>query len=302
MFQITGEARFADLVEHTLLNSVLAGQSIDGTKFFYTNTLRQLNPMPVDLRWPRSRVEYMSCYCCPPNVARTIARSTEYAYAMSDRGVYVVLYGGSRLDTTLADGSRFALRQESDYPWAGKIKLTIESAPPGELSLMLRIPSWASGASVNVARRAERVQSGTFHEVRRKWSAGDVVTLDLPMPVRVIEANPYVEEARNQIAVMRGPVVYCLESIDLPADVRLLDVRIPRDAKLVARKADDLLGGVVVIEGTAIAQSSGDWSGQLYREFSSSSVEREIPLKLIPYYAWDNRGSSEMSVWLPLAR
>src|SRR6185369_1566010 len=140
MFQITGESRFADLIELTLYNAVLAGVSLDGTSFFYANTLRQLNPMPVELRWPRQRQKTLGCFCCPPNVVRTIAELSHYAYLKSDRGVQVVLYGGNHLDTTLANGTRVKLSQESKYPWDGNIRITIESA--GEFSLSLRIPAW----------------------------------------------------------------------------------------------------------------------------------------------------------------
>ena len=120
------------------------------------------------------------------------------------------------------------------------------------------------------------------------------------MPVRLIEANPYIEEARNHVAVQHGPIVYCLESTDLPADVKLMDVSICADAPLTARKRDDLLGGVVVAEGKGRVRASPDWGGVLYREYEQAAP-REIDLTLIPYYAWDNRGDSEMTVWLPLA-
>lgn len=303
MLLITGEARFADIIELTLYNSVLAGVSLDGTAFFYTNTLRQLEPMPVELRWPRHRQRFISCFCCPPNVVRTIAHSSGYAYARSDRGVWVVLYGSSTLDTTLTDGTKVKLAQQTDYPWDGKIRITVESA--GEFSLMLRIPSWAKGANAKVngaqihGGAAGFLEAGAFYEVRRAWSAGDVVELDLPMPVRLIEAHPYVEEARNQVAVMRGPIVYCLESADLPADVRVLEVALPRDIQLSACRQADLLGGVVILKGTAVALPQGDWSDRLYREHTPVEP-RQIDLTLVPYYAWDNRGPGEMTVWLPV--
>lgn len=302
MFQITGESRFADVIEHTMFNSVLAGVSLDGTRFFYTNTLRQLNPMPVELRWPRQRTKVMSCWCCPPNVARTLAESANFAYAVGDRGVHVVLYGGNRLETALPDGSPIKLSQDTDYPWDGKVRITLEAAPTTETSLLVRIPEWAQHARVRINGKAgsESPRTGTFHEIRRTWSAGDVVELDLPMPARLVEANPYVEEARNQVAVVRGPIVYCLESIDLPAHVRVLDVYLPADAKLTPRKRDDLLGAIVTIEAQARVRPAGDWSGRLYRDVGIATPRR-IDLTLIPYYAWDNRGPSEMSVWIPLA-
>ena len=286
MLQLTGESRFADILELTLYNGVLAGISLDGTKFFYTNTLRQLDPMPVELRWPRQRQQSLSCFCCPPNVVRTIAQSARYAYGKSDRGVYVVLYGNNRLDSSVK------LRQETDYPWDGRVRITIESS--GEFSLFLRIPGWTSGATVN----GDLANVG-FHEIRRKWSAGDVVELNLPMPPRLVEAHPYVEEARNHVAVMRGPIVYCLESIDLPPNVRLMDVLLPADAKLSPRR-ESILHDVMVIDSDGLHLPNEN-PHQLYRDLKPATPHA-MKLALIPYFAWDNRGNSEMSVWLPLAR
>ena len=298
MFQLTAEARFCDIIEQTLYNSVLAGISLDGTAFFYTNTLRQLDPMPVELRWSRRREKSLGCFCCPPNVVRTIAQASQYAYATSERGVYVVLYGSSRVKTPHA-----TLTQETNYPWDGRVRITVEGTSEKEFSIFLRIPGWARGATVRVNDRpgdgpAPLVAPGTFCEIRCAWKNGDVIELDLPMPVRMVEANPYVEEARNHVAVVRGPVVYCAESIDLPEGVRLIDVFIPRDTPLAPRASNEL-GGATVIEGKGLAGGGGNWSGQLYRDLPTDPA-KEFHLVLIPYYAWDNRGPSEMSVWLPV--
>ena len=159
---------------------------------------------------------------------------------------------------------------------------------------MLRIPAWPKRATIN---GNESAKSGAFHETRRRWSAGDVVELTLDMPARMIEANPYVEEARNHIAVMRGPIVYCLESPDLPPDVRLMDITLSRSAQLTARQTKDLLG-VTVIHCPALARPTGEWFGTLYRD-AVDTPAKKIDLTLIPYYAWDNRGPSEMTVWIP---
>jgi DUF1680 family protein len=297
MFQLTGEAGYCDVIEQSLYNSVLAGISLDGTAFFYTNTLRQLDPMPVALRWNRRREQTLGCFCCPPNVVRTIARSAEYAYATSDRGLYLTLYGSSRAKTDFG-----TIAQETSYPWDGRIKVTIEEASEKKFSVFARIPGWAKGAGIRVNDRPEdgpaQRAGGTFVELRRAWESGDVIEIDLPMPVRMVEANPFVEEARNHVAVVRGPIVYCLESIDLPNGVKLMDVSIPRDARLEARPSKELRGATV-IEGKGLAVAGGDWSNTLYRD-ASAATPREFHLVLVPYYAWDNRGKSEMSVWLPL--
>jgi DUF1680 family protein len=301
MLQITGDAKYADVLELTLYNALLAGASLDGKRFFYPNTLRQLDAMPGPLRWSRSREEWISCYCCPPNVARTIAEVSTYAYGRSDRGVWVHLYGGGALDATLPDGRRVKLKQETDYPWDGRVKLTIESAPSSDLSLFLRIPGWADGTTLAVNGKAVNVTAGRYAEVRRAWEAGDAVELTLPVKPRLVEAHPLVEEARNQAAVMYGPLVYCLESTDLPKGVGLQAVALPRGVKLTPRFDRGLLGGVTVLEGKAEAAADRPWGDELYRELKPSAP-RSVDLKLIPYYAWANRGKSEMTVWMPLGR
>jgi DUF1680 family protein len=301
MLQITGEAKYADVLEVVLYNAVLAGVSLDGKRFFYTNTLRQLDTMPAPLRWSRTREEWISCYCCPPNVARTIAEASVCAYGRSDRGVWVHLFGGSTFDATLPNGGRVQLRQETDYPWDGRVKITFESAPSGDLSLFLRIPGWAEGAAVRVNGKPTAAAAGQYAEVRRTWQAGDAVELTLPMKPRLVEAHPLVEEARNQVAAMRGPLVYCLESTDLPKDVGLQSVALPRGISFRPRFDRNLLGGVVLLEGKAEAAADRPWGGELYREFKPSAP-RPVDIKLIPYYAWANRGKSEMTVWMPLRR
>jgi DUF1680 family protein len=299
MLQITAEAKFADVMEQSLLNSVLAGIALDGTKFFYTNTLRQLDPMPVaDLRWPRHRRKTLGCYCCPPNVVRTVAQASRYAYLTSDLGVHVILYGGGTLDT----GDGFKLTQITDYPWDGRVRITIDAAPREERSIFLRIPGWCRDAKVRVNNQESRavLDPSTFHEIRRGWSTGDTIALDLPMPIRVVEANPLVEESRNHVAVVRGPLVYCVEGVDLPAGVRVLDVRLPRKPNLQPRRMKEL-GNVVALEGRGLAVPGGDWSKQHYRDLDPAATPEEFHLVLVPYFTWDNRGDSEMSVWLPLA-
>ncbi|HWP40365.1 MAG TPA: glycoside hydrolase family 127 protein [Tepidisphaeraceae bacterium] len=302
MLQITGESRFGDVIEQTLYNGILCGISLNGVAFFYTNTLRQLNPMPVELRWPRQRARFMSCWCCPPNVVRIIAEAANFAYAVSDRGVYVVLYGSNELDTSLPDGSPIRLTQQTHYPWDGTIRIRVEQVPAAECSILLRIPGWAKDASIRINGRdsAAGPVPGTFCELRRTWARGDLIELMLPMPPRLLEAHPYVEEARNQVAVMRGPIVYCLESTDLAPGVRVLEVLVPADVELVPQRSD-VLGGAVVLHGRAIAQPAGDWNARLYRDLAATPAT-QIPLTLIPYFAWGNRGESEMTVWLPLAR
>jgi uncharacterized protein len=301
MLTLTGEAKFADVLEQSLYNAVLAGIGLDGERYFYTNTLRQLDQMPTELRWSRQRQPFISCFCCPPNVARTIAEASSYAYGRSAGAAWVHLYGSSTLDTEVAPGSRLRLRQETDYPWDGRVTIRIEDAPRSALSLRLRVPGWADDVSLTVNGRPwpQAPEPATYVDLNRTWSPGDVVELALPMRVRCLQAHPLVEEARNQVAFQRGPIVYCLESTDLPEGVRVLDVAVPGKSELTPRFDPSLLGGVAVLEGRGVATRERPWTGGLYRERRVDD-QRAIDLRLIPYYAWANRGRSEMTVWLPL--
>ena len=301
MLAITAQAHYADILELTLYNGVLSTISLDGKKFFYTNPLRLLDDPPFELRWSRKREPYISCFCCPPNVVRTIAEAGAYAYSASNEGISVNLYGSNVLDTELSVGSRIRLRQQTDYPWDGEIRITIEDAPTREFSIFLRIPGWvnSAGVTVNGTSIGRNLNAGQYFQIKRTWSAGDLIELALPMPVQLIEANPLAEEIRNQVAIRRGPIVYCLESIDLPDGVEIMNVAIPHQIKLRNHLENNLLGGVTVLEGKAHVLAGSDWDQTLYREIEHQEP-KAVDIRLIPYYAWGNRGKSEMTVWIPL--
>ncbi|TWU49238.1 aceric acid hydrolase [Rubripirellula reticaptiva] len=301
MFLASGEAKYIDVMELALYNSVLSGVSLNGTGFFYTNPLRVSEAAPVDLRWSRMRVPFVTSFCCPPNVARTIAQVSGYAYAKSDNAIWVNLYSSNTLDTKLRSGSRVLLEQRTEYPWNGKVQITVVECPAQPMELKLRIPGWAKSATLKVDGEsvATELTPGTYASLERTWKPGTVIELNLPMPVQLIESHPLVEETRNHLAVKRGPIVYCLESIDLPKGTSLAEVRIPADVNLQSRFDADLLQGVTVLEGEFAFLGTGDWPDKLYREFKRPD-STPIPATLVPYFTWSNRGASEMSVWLPL--
>jgi DUF1680 family protein len=247
-------------------------------------------------------VPFLSSFCCPPNLVRTIAESSDYSYGKSRDAVWVNLYGSSILNTRLDNGEIIKLEQETDYPWNGRVRIKILECGKKKFSLKLRIPGWAQGAGVRIndglADNSPKPQS--YFEIRRQWHPGDFVDLNLPMPVRLIQANPLVEEDLNQLAIQRGPVVYCLESPDLPREVNISDVLIPTDIQLTTRYDRRLLDGVVILEGQALLRPPIDWTGKLYRDFKPEELRR-FDVQFIPYCVWQNRGPSEMSVWLPMA-
>lgn len=307
MLGITSDVRYADVVEQTLYNSAFAGWGLNGKSYCYTNPLRRYGKedrlMHNDSleRWESTTEPGASnCYCCPPNITRTVAEFAGWAYSWSDDAVWVNFYGANKLKTNLPKGA-VELVQATEYPWEGKVKFTIRQLP-ASFRLMLRIPGWSRNPSLRVNGKAvpADLKPQTYAEVRRTWAAGDVVELDLGMQAQLVEAHPKVEEVRNQLAVTRGPLVYCVEFTDLPAGVSIADLRISKDAKLNPRHTSDLLRGVTVVETEARVVPSGEWSGTLYRPVSKA-MSRTIPLRLIPYFAWNNRGIPQMTVWIPLA-
>jgi hypothetical protein len=301
MFLASAEAKYVDVLELALYNSVLSGVGLGGTDYFYTNPLRQHDTLPVELRWSRTRVPFMTCFCCPPNVVRTIARANGYAYGKSDRAVWVNLYGSSTLDTTVRGAGRIRLEQKTNYPWDGDIRITVVKCDSAAIGLKLRIPGWAESARLEIDGSPAEVATmpGTYATIWRTWKPGTTIDLRIPMPPRLLESHPLVEETRNHVAIKRGPVVYCLESNDLPPGTSLADIRIPSDIELEPRFDAELLRGVTKLNGTVVSRPAGDWKGKLYREFKRSDAA-EVSTTFIPYYAWSNRGRSEMTVWLPL--
>jgi len=300
MLALTADARYADLMETVLYNAMLSAWGLDGKSYFYSNPLaRAGRDVPLLSNDTPQRWETHKCYCCPPSVARTVAKLGGWAYGLTDDGVWVHLYGGNTLSAKLADGSPLKLTQKTGYPWDGKIAIAIDEAGREAFAVMLHIPAWADAASIKVNGEDAGVAAtpGSYAAIRRAWKAGDRIELDLPMRVRLIEAHPLVEECRGEVAVMRGPIVYCLESPDLPKGVRLDQIALPADVELTPHHDPKLLGGVTVLEGQAVVRGLSD---ALYAEPKPDRRDRAA-IRLVPYYAWANRGVSEMAVWLPLA-
>lgn len=304
MLQITGDAKYADVMETALYNSVLSGISLDGQRFLYTNPLAYSADLPFSQRWSKERVDYISLSnCCPPNVVRTISEVNNYLYNISDKGLYLNLYGGNNLNTKLKDGSPLKLTQETNYPWDGSVKVTLQTAPKKPFSLFFRVPGWSEGAAllVNGQPVAATLTPGKYAEINRSWKAGDKVELQLPMPAQLLESNALLEETRNQVAVRRGPVVYCLEASDLPTGKPLSGLIMDASTVLTPRHTTIAGSDVVWLEGQTGFADNSAWKGQLYHPISKSTPAT-VPFKLVPYYAWGNRGLHDMEVWLPVSR
>ncbi len=293
MLMISGDARYADLMEHTLYNAVLPGVSLDGRHYFYQN------PLAAD--GTHRRQPWFGCACCPPNVARLLASLPGYFYGVSDDTMWVHLYAEGSATLNLGDRT-VRLAQRTDYPRDGNVDIEVEGG--GDFGFMLRVPSWCErGYTVEVNGEAldAPLSSGSYAEIRRTWRTGDTVRLKLPTPVRFVECHPYVAENAGRVALMRGPLLYCVEQTDQPGlDPR--DLVVPVGPEPSVRFEPGLLGGVTALTVRAeVVAPQPAWESRLYRTATALPDDRRaetVELKAVPYYAWANRESGAMRVWL----
>lgn len=292
MLGITGDARYADMMERVLYNGFLSGVSLNTTQWFYVN--------PLACWQDYQRKPWFDCTCCPTNVVRTLASLPGYFYGVSKKGVWVHLYDASEAQCHIPDGPEVTLAQQTQYPWDGSVKIRVTPREKAEFSLMLRIPGWCRDASVKVnGAKVRTARPGSYLEICREWSAGDVVELSLPMPPEEMVSDPRVSDDLGRAAIQRGPVIYCAESVDNPG-VDLKSMCLPSKPRFEARYDASLLSGISVLEGDA-AVLPADGGQPVYRPAGAfSGVGAHTRLTLIPYYAWANRGNSRMTVWLPV--
>ena len=282
-----GEGRFGDVLERVMYNAVLAGVALTGDRFFYVN--------PLESDGGHHRKEWYGTACCPSNVVRFLPSVGGYLYGTSDHALWINLYVASTAEATVGN-HKVKVTQETQYPWAGRVEITLAPDQPADFELRLRIPAWCTSASARVNGKAIdnlNVEAG-YANIRRQWKAGDTIELDLPMPIQRIQAHPKVAADRWRVALQRGPIVYCLEAVDNDGDV--FNLALPRDAQLEAEFKPDLLGGVVVLKGQGVATEKTDWTDTLYLPESN---RRSVPFTAVPYAVWDNRQAGQMVVWIP---
>jgi uncharacterized protein len=303
MLAASGEARFTDVIERALYNGINSGMSLDGTTYCYRNPLA-FDPQSGE----KIRNPWYDTTCCPPNLERTFASLPGYFYSTSEDGIYVHLYDNSVLDWHLESGLPIQVQQKTNYPWDGDIQLTVKPSEPADFTVHLRIPGWARNVKVAVnGKPVEGVQPGEYLAIHRRWSPGDVATLNLPMTAEVISSNPRVAENLGRVAVQRGPVVYCLEQLDQPSTPDLSEVSIPVGAKspknFETQYKDTFLGGVNVLHHDgAVNQTASDKEALYIPAIPDPPKKQPTNLTFIPYYAWANRQPTSMQVWIPYTR
>ncbi|MGH9332981.1 MAG: glycoside hydrolase family 127 protein, partial [Vicinamibacteria bacterium] len=288
MFLASGDARFLDVMERVLYNGALSGVSVKGDTFFYTN--------PLESEGGVERSPYFDVACCPANLSRLLALLPGFVYAKRGDELFVNLFVESEASVAL-DSGRLRIQQETSYPWEGRVRIAVNPEASLTFAVHVRIPGWArgepvpsdlysfddeesAGATLHVNGEAVTMnRADGFATLRRTWRKGDVLELNLPMPVRRVAANPRVSTNRGKLALQRGPLVYAAEAVD--HEGRVSDLVLEPDADLSASYREDLLGGVVAVAGVALREG------------------RETPFLAIPYFSWANRGPGEMVVWIP---
>jgi len=295
MLLATGGVRYADEMERALYNVIAGSTSVDGTHFYYSNPLHlRTGHDGSDEDAPSARLSWYSCSCCPPNLARLVASLSGYAVTVDDAGLQVHLYAAGDIHTTV-DGHDVRIAVRTEYPWDGRVELTVSTE--ASIPLALRIPGWCAVADVRVDGAPVDVTDG-YVRLRRDWSAGATVTLELPMPARVIRPHQRIDAVRGCVAVTRGPLVYCLEQADLPDGVTLEDVRIDPTAPITVEH--DLPGiPVALTVGGAIEPPASDALYPAYSPADNQAAART--LTTVPYFLWGNRTPGPMRVWIPVA-
>lgn len=280
-----GDAKYFDAVEKALYNGVVSGVSLDGESFFYVNPLASMGN--------HARSPWFACACCPPNVLRTIASLGGYAYATSEKSLYVNLYVGGDVKAKVGDQS-LDLKVDTDFPWDGKAVFTVNA--PSKAEIRFRIPDWTVGASaqINGVPVHGAVVKG-YLVLGGPWRGGERITIDLPMPVVQMASNPLVKDNAGLAAIQRGPIVYCAEQVD--NGVQVDEIVVPQGAAFSTKFEPQLLGGVVSVSTIGQRQAATGWDRGLYQ--SVGTVET-VPVKLVPYGTWANRGRGKMTVWFPL--
>ena len=279
--------RYSDIMEQALYNGAMAGLSLDGKTFFYEN--------PLESGGKHHRWIWHHCPCCPPNISRLLASVGSYMYAIAEDEIAVHLYGESRARFDIG-GAKIELVQKTQYPWDGAIRFNITPDRPSHFTLSLRIPEWADGAALKVNGQAvglAAISIDGYARIEREWKSGDHVHLDIPLTTRALWANPLVRQDAGRTALMRGPLVYCVEATD--NGTGLNGIELAGDVSKAKTVEIAELRGAVGLD-LPVTRDDEDWGDALYR--TSPPKAKAATARFVPYPFWDNRAPGEMLVWV----
>jgi DUF1680 family protein len=298
MGMLTGESKYVDVLEKSLYNGALDGISLAGDKFFYGNTLASMGR--------QARRDWFGTACCPANIARLIESLGNYIYGYDAKNIWVNLFVGSNTSIPV-NGQQVPVSMKTNYPWDGQIEIALSPKAKTKFGLKIRYPGWATGeavpgglynfqASVNNAvtvklngKEVNYTLDKGYLVIDREWSAGDKITVDLPMDIKRVTSRPEVKSNIERVAIQRGPMIYCIEGMDNAG--RAVNIVLPKTAELTAVKQNVLSEQVISIQGEATVLTVSPNGDDVKTE--------KKKITAIPYYTWNNRGSGQMLVWLP---
>jgi DUF1680 family protein len=306
MLAASGDAKFADVIERALYNGINSGMSLDGKTYCYRNPLA-FDPAGESrdrhLVEGKIRNAWYDTTCCPPNLERTFASLSGYFYSTNADGVYVHLYDNSEMNWHLHDGTALKVQQKTNYPWRGDVKMTITPATPKEFVMYVRIPGWSTKNSVKVnGKEIAGPKPGEYMAIRRRWAENDTIDLSFDMTTRMLKANPAVTEDRGRVAFQRGPIVFCMEHLDQPdhgVGMNLAGYTVLPEGATMEQFEPQLLDGVMVLTHPATISKNATDVPLYFPASTPKAPASPTTVKLIPYYAWANRESASMQVWIP---
>lgn len=299
----TGEERYADVIERLLFNAVIPGVSLEGTEFFYVNALQLRSQAHATggTSVVNGRRGWFACACCPPNVMRTLSSLDQYVATAEADGLRIHQYATGTYTARIGQES-LRVEVSTDYPHAGSIRLRVLDAPAGTASLTLRIPGWATSATLTDGQGVREVAGTGSQRISRVLEAGEEIVLELDLAARFVRAPHRVDASRGAVALERGPLVYAIEQADQEDGAAVDDALIDPSAEVVERPLDALDGVVALdLRGAASPAPSADaenpWPYAPWSPAAPRTPDRTW--RAIPYYAWANRELGPMRVWLP---
>lgn len=298
MLEIHPDRKYADMIERALYNGILSGIALDGKSFFYVNPLevfpkachedeRKFHVRPVRQKW-------FGCACCPPNLARLLSSIGSYAYTENQDTLWIHLYTGGILEKTV-QGKKMEIAITSEFPWNGKVSVTVKTKEPVSFTLALRIPGWCSQWERPIKEPV--TVKGGYCYIQKNWDGEETISFCFPMIPKLQEADDRVREDIGKVALTRGPVVYCLEEADNGENLHLISV----SDNLEAKEEEIQIGGrkILALKTNGFQKLSCIVKKEegLYHTYKKPQYETK-ELTWIPYYAWANRGEGEMQVWV----
>lgn len=297
MLEMRIDNKYSDVMEKAFYNGILSGIALDGKSFFYVNPLevlpkachmdeRKRHVKPIRQKW-------FGCACCPPNITRLLSSIASYAYTENDATLFVHMYMGGEIDKTIGEDT-VHISIASEFPWNGNVSIKVSSKRTLNYTLALRIPGWCDSYTLDVADSASMELKNGYLYITKEWACGDEITLNFDMPVKLMQSNTAVRENEGKLAVMRGPIVYCLEEADNGKSLHNLYLNPAEPESLTV--SDELGMPMTMITMHGRRYKDSEDSDGLYNTFKVNNYDN-VSLKYVPYYAWNNRGEGEMKVW-----